>query len=64
MQSVVPLTDLDIGDGVRATTPVRYIDSPDVLMSPEWRVQGEKGRWANEVRPFTKNRSHAVYKVR
>jgi hypothetical protein len=45
-------------------TAIYEIDSPDVLMSPEWRVQGEKGRWAKEVRPFTKNRSHAVYKVR
>ena len=45
-------------------TAIYEIDSPDVLMSPEWRVQGEKGRWAKEVRPFTKNRSHAVYRVR
>lgn len=35
-------------------TAIYEIDSPDVLMSPEWRVQGEKGRWAKEVRPFTK----------
>ena len=45
-------------------TAIYEIDSPDVLMSPEWRVQGEKGGWVKEVRPFTKNRSHAVYKVR
>src|SRR5215475_1329179 len=45
-------------------TAIYEIDGPDVLMSSEWRVQGEKGRWSKEVRPFTKNRSHAVYKVR
>src|SRR6185436_2205690 len=26
-------------------TAIYEIDSPDVLMRPEWRVQGEKGRW-------------------
>jgi hypothetical protein len=26
-------------------------------------ARGEKGRWAKEVRPFTKTRSQAVYKV-
>ena len=41
-------------------TTIYEIDSPDVPMSPEWRV-GAAGR---EVRPFTKNRSHTVYKVR
>jgi hypothetical protein len=45
-------------------TAIYEIDSPNVLTSPEWRVQGEKGRWAKEVRPFTKNRRHSVYKVR
>lgn len=45
-------------------TAIYEIDSPAVLMSPEWKVQGEKGRWASEVRPFTRNRSHHVYKLR
>ena len=40
------------------------IDSPAVLTSPAWAAASEKGRWAAEVRPHTKNRSHAVYKVR
>ena len=52
------------GEGWPRYSAIYEIDSPDVLMSPEWRVQGEKGRWAKEVRPFTKNRSHSVYKVR
>ena len=45
-------------------TAIYEIDSPAVLLSPEWSKAGEQGRWASEVRPFTKNRSHKVYKVR
>lgn len=40
------------------------IEGPQVLASPEWARAAEAGRWPNEVRPFTRNRSHAVYKVR
>ena len=39
------------------------LDSPDVLLSEEWAIAGEKGRWAKEVRPHTTNRSHIVRKV-
>jgi hypothetical protein len=44
-------------------TAVYEIDSPAVLMSKEWAAAAEQGRWPGEVRPFTKNRSHAIYKV-
>ena len=52
----------------KAHTAARYtaiyeIDSPDVLMSAEWAKSAEQGRWPGLVRPFTKNRSHAIYKV-
>ena len=40
------------------------IDSPDVLTSPGWAAAVEKGRWPTHVRPYTRNRRHAVYKVR
>jgi len=40
------------------------IDGPDVLTSPEWAKAGEAGRWPSQVRPFTRNRRHAVYRVR
>jgi hypothetical protein len=40
------------------------IDSPDVLISPEWAKAVEDGRWPSQVRPFTHNRWHALYKVR
>ena len=39
------------------------IDHPGVLTSPEWAKASEQGRWPGEVRPFTRNRAHAVYKV-
>lgn len=40
------------------------IDGPHVLVSPEWAKAVEAGRWPGEVRPFTRNRRHAIYKVR
>jgi hypothetical protein len=44
-------------------TAIYEIDSPAVLLTPEWNAQVEKGRWATDVRPFTRNRCHCVYKV-
>jgi hypothetical protein len=35
-----------------------------VLVSPEWAKAGEMGRWASQVRPHTRNRRHALFKVR
>jgi hypothetical protein len=40
------------------------IDDPQVLVSPEWANAVEAGRWPNDVRPYTHNRRHALYKVR
>jgi hypothetical protein len=40
------------------------IDGPHVLVSREWAKAGEAGRWPSEVRPFTRNRRHALYKIR
>jgi hypothetical protein len=39
------------------------IEGPHVLLSAEWAMAGEAGRWSGEVRPFTRNRRHALYKV-
>ena len=50
-------------EGARYTA-IYEIDSPAVLLSPEWSKAGEQGRWPGQVRPFTKNRSHKIYKVR
>jgi hypothetical protein len=40
------------------------IDGPNVLVSREWAKVVEAGRWSREVRPFTCNRRHALYKLR
>jgi len=45
-------------------TAIYEIDSPEVLLTPAWAEAAEKGRWPGEVRPFTRNRSHAIYKIR
>ena len=36
------------------------IESPDVLTSDAWAAAVDKGRWADEVRPFTSNRRHVL----
>jgi hypothetical protein len=40
------------------------IDGPHVLLSREWAQADEAGRWPGEVRPFTRNRRHQLYKLR
>ena len=38
------------------------IDNPDVVQSSEWSIAVEKGRWSNEVRQHTSERTHFMYK--
>jgi hypothetical protein len=40
------------------------IDGPHVLVSRDWAKAGEAGRWPGAVRPFTRNRRHALYRIR
>ena len=40
------------------------IESPEVLVSAEWAKAVEAGRWPERVRPFTTNRTHALYRLR
>jgi hypothetical protein len=40
------------------------IDGPHVLVSSEWTKAVEAGRWPGQVRPYTFNRRHALFKVR
>jgi hypothetical protein len=51
------------GGGHASYLAIYEIDSPDVLLSKEWAEAGEQGRWPQQVRPFTRNRSHVVRKV-
>lgn len=62
--------ELSIGGGTRTIihegarySAVYEIDGPHVLVSTDWAKAGEAGRWPSQVRPYTRNRRHALYKV-
>lgn len=64
-------TTLFIG-GERRTTRSddlpRYValyelESPEVLVSEAFAAIVDQGRWATEVRPFTRNRRHVLYEL-
>jgi len=38
------------------------IESPEVLVSDAWAKAVDQGRWPGQVRPFTKNRRHVLYR--
>ncbi len=38
------------------------IESPEVLTSDAWAKAIDRGRWPGEVRPFTRNRRHVLYR--
>jgi hypothetical protein len=35
---------------------------PEVLISEAWAKAVEEGRWPGQVRPFTRNRRHVLYR--
>ncbi len=37
------------------------VESPEVLVTPQWAAAVEKGRWPAQVRPFTTNRRHFMW---
>jgi hypothetical protein len=50
-------------DDVARHHTIYTIDSPDVLVSPEWRAAVDAGAWATNVRPHLTNRRHTVLEV-
>jgi len=38
------------------------LESPEVLTSDAWAKAVEEGRWPAQVRPYTKNRRHVLYR--
>lgn len=38
------------------------IESPEVLVSDAWGKAVDQGRWPGEVRRFTRNRRHVLYR--
>ena len=43
-------------------TAVYEIESPDVLLSPQWGEAVDKGRWSSNIREHTFNRRHVLLK--
>jgi hypothetical protein len=39
------------------------IEGPHVLVSAAWAEAVELGRWPSQVRPYTRNRRHALYRI-
>ena len=48
-------------DGEPAYTALYEIESPGVLVTPQWAAAVEQGRWPAQVRPYTKNRRHFMW---
>ena len=46
-----------------AYTAIYELESPDVLTSPAFAKAVDHGRWPGEVRPYTSNRRHTLYRV-
>ncbi len=38
------------------------IEGPEVLASDAWAKAVERGRWPVQVRPYTRNRQHVLYR--
>ena len=39
------------------------LESPEVLVSPEWANAVDQGRWPEQVRPYTRNRRHTLLRL-
>ena len=48
-------------EGEPTYTALYELESPSVLVSPEFAKAVELGRWPGEVRPYTKNRKHFMW---
>jgi hypothetical protein len=48
-------------EGEPSYTALYELESPSVLVSPEFAKAVELGRWPAEVRPFTKTRKHFMW---
>jgi len=53
---------------VDARAAPRYVcilelERPEVLTSSAWAEAVDTGRWPTQVRPFTRNRQHTLYRV-
>jgi hypothetical protein len=49
--------------GEPAHHAIYELESPEVLTSAAWAEAVEKGRWPEQVRPYTTNRRHTLLKL-
>ncbi len=54
---------VSVGGGEPGYVAYYEVEGPEVISSPEWAAASEKGRWAEEVRPYTRNRHHAMHQI-
>lgn len=43
-------------------TALYEVESPEVLTSDAWARAVDQGRWPSEVRPYTRNRRHVLWR--
>jgi hypothetical protein len=55
------LKTIDLQDEPRYTA-LYEVEGPDVMTSPAWAKAVEEGRWPAQVRPYTKNRKHTLWR--
>ena len=55
------LKTIDFPDEPRYTA-LYEVEGPDVMSTPAWGKAVEEGRWPAQVRPYTKNRKHTLWR--
>ena len=60
---VISATRYEVVSGDPKYMAVYEVETPDLPESEIFRAATNEGRWPTEIRPFTRNRYHAVYKV-
>jgi len=53
-----------VAEGEPRYSAIYELASAEVLLSDAWAQAVEQGRWPGEVRPYTRNRRHALKKIR
>lgn len=49
-------------EGEPKYSAIYRLESPEVMLSEEWKAAVESGRWPEQVRPHTYNRRHVLRK--
>ena len=60
---VISATRYQVVNGDPKYMAMYEVETPDLPESEIFRAATNEGRWPTEIRPFTRNRYHAVYKV-